>query len=670
VRSRLTRRHQVIFGIVLISFAGQRVLAQPCTLTEVAKLVPDDGDTFDVYGRSLAISDPWFLVGAAGHDEAGEYANSGAVYVYLRQGEQTWTFRQQLFAPDAFGGENFGWSLDTNGAHLVVGAPHDSAPCGGNDCDSGSAYVFYLVDQNTPDPMDDIWLAQAKLEATVPLEDHSFGFNSAIHGDWIIVGAPIDSCLLGSGSAYIYHRDDGGTPNDPTDDAWPLHAELTSPGLAEYADDHFGWDVDIWENRVVVGAPGRCPSREEEFTGLAYAFRRDDPGTPGDVTDDTWVLESTLAPVSPQINQHFGIGVSIRDDLIAVGAYGDSSFDFVAGSVTVFRLNDGGTPVDQSDDSWDFENQLYDDLVGAFAHMGYDVEISGNRIMAGASGHIPGQFGTEGGGFTFRYAGGAWHAEQRLLYSVHDSDNEVCENLDIDGEWVMCGNDRDDTAAVDCGAAYIFRIQNDCNGDCVSDEDELAAGAPDCNNNSVPDDCDLDCNNNSIPDECDLLAGTSPDCNANGVPDECDPDCNGNGIPDDCDLAGGSVPDCNSNGIPDECDIASGYSRDCTGDGVPDECTVVCTDHCECVDADACTYDRCVEGSCVNLPRRYGDADHNNYVTLMDLFSVLDGFAGEFTTCTFEDVDVEPCAGNGAITLADLFAVLDAYRGVDPCCGG
>jgi len=30
--------------------------------------------------------------------------------------------------------------------------------------------------------------------------------------------------------------------------------------------------------------------------------------------------------------------------------------------------------------------------------------------------------------------------------------------------------------------------------------------------------------------------------------------------------------DCNDNQVPDECDIASGYSLDCCGDGIPDEC--------------------------------------------------------------------------------------------------
>ena len=72
--------------------------------------------------------------------------------------------------------------------------------------------------------------------------------------------------------------------------------------------------------------------------------------------------------------------------------------------------------------------------------------------------------------------------------------------------------------------------------------------------------CDPDCNQNGIPDPCDLscsgggTAGTYPCllwfCGAFiscGMSD----DCNGDGIPDTCQLAGN---DCNGNGVPDECD--------------------------------------------------------------------------------------------------------------------
>ncbi len=126
----------------------------------------------------------------------------------------------------------------------------------------------------------------------------------------------------------------------------------------------------------------------------------------------------------------------------------------------------------------------------------------------------------------------------------------------------------------------------------------ITDGVPDCNNNGIPDDCDiaegtsLDCNANGIPDACDIGEGISADCNANYVPDECDvaegtsedvngdyipdecQDCNANGVLDPNDIADGTSADCNANGIPDECDLDSGSSVDCNGNGVPDTCDI------------------------------------------------------------------------------------------------
>lgn len=48
-------------------------------------------------------------------------------------------------------------------------------------------------------------------------------------------------------------------------------------------------------------------------------------------------------------------------------------------------------------------------------------------------------------------------------------------------------------------------------------------------------------------------------------------DCDGDGISDADELAQGA-PDCNGNGIPDDCDVASGVSLDQDGNAVPDEC--------------------------------------------------------------------------------------------------
>lgn len=57
-----------------------------------------------------------------------------------------------------------------------------------------------------------------------------------------------------------------------------------------------------------------------------------------------------------------------------------------------------------------------------------------------------------------------------------------------------------------------------------------------------------------------------------GVTDGGIADCNENGIPDGCDLAEGTDSDCNANGALDTCDLSSGTSDDCNEDDRPDDC--------------------------------------------------------------------------------------------------
>jgi hypothetical protein len=114
----------------------------------------------------------------------------------------------------------------------------------------------------------------------------------------------------------------------------------------------------------------------------------------------------------------------------------------------------------------------------------------------------------------------------------------------------------------------------DCNTNCVLDSEEIAAGsAPDCNENGIPDACDMDpvlpayhqfgCTPPGGQTPCSDYGcawsfysrpgGGSFDCNTNGTPDECEMDCNTNGVEDSCDITQGTSEDLNLDGVPDEC---------------------------------------------------------------------------------------------------------------------
>jgi len=129
-----------------------------------------------------------------------------------------------------------------------------------------------------------------------------------------------------------------------------------------------------------------------------------------------------------------------------------------------------------------------------------------------------------------------------------------------------------------CNLAYItvsttYQAFGDCNNNTVPDECDISDGtSSDCQPNGIPDECEPDCNNNGVADACDIAGGGSADCEPDGIPDECESDCNNNGTADTCDISGGASSDCQPNGIPDECDLASGLGQDCQPNGIPDDC--------------------------------------------------------------------------------------------------
>ena len=100
-----------------------------------AKLLADDGMEDDFFGSSVAISGDTIVVGAHSNDHDG--TNSGAAYVYTKSGG-VWTQRAKLSPSDAQPFDTFGAKVFIKGNRIAVGATGLSA--GGSD--GGAVYMY------------------------------------------------------------------------------------------------------------------------------------------------------------------------------------------------------------------------------------------------------------------------------------------------------------------------------------------------------------------------------------------------------------------------------------------------------------------------------------------------------------------------------------------------
>ena len=88
--------------------------------------------------------------------------------------------------------------------------------------------------------------------------------------------------------------------------------------------DRFGYSLDIYDNQVIIGSV--YDDDLAENAGSAYVW-----------LNEQWVSKQKLTLDNPDVDDFFGISVSISSNLIAVGAVNDDDLGLNSGSVILFK---------------------------------------------------------------------------------------------------------------------------------------------------------------------------------------------------------------------------------------------------------------------------------------------------------------------------------------------
>jgi hypothetical protein len=265
---------------------------------------PDVGDRF---GSSVSVFSDTIAVGT--YQEASNQTTitngttasadnsaslSGAVYVFKRTGT-TWAQEAYLKAPNAEGGDNFGYVISIFSDTTVVGARSEAsnqttitngttASADNSAANAGAVYVFKRTGST--------WTQEAYLKAPNAQLGDLFGVSVSISSDTIVVGAQgedsnqttitngttasADNSALTSGAVYVFKR---------TGSTWVQEAYLKAPNAQ--ASDGFGIHVSISLDTIAVST-GSEGSNQTTITngstasadnsalssGAAYVFRK------------------------------------------------------------------------------------------------------------------------------------------------------------------------------------------------------------------------------------------------------------------------------------------------------------------------------------------------------------------------------------------------------------
>ncbi len=381
--------------------------------------------------------------------------------------------------------DEFGGSVAAFGDTIVVGAALEKSSAtgvNGNQADNsmngaGAAYVFVRDG--------DSWSQQAYLKASNTGAQDFFGYEVAISGDTIVVGAPkesssasgvngnqADNSAQAAGAAYIFVR---------TGDMWTQQAYLkaSNPGVV----DGFGISVAVSGDTVVVGAPGESSSAtgvdgqqlddSALRAGAAYVFVR--RGT-------TWSQQAYLKASNTDAEDQFGRHVAVSGDTLVVGVpEEDGSASGVDGDGTSNGLTTAGAAYvfARTGDTWHHQAYVKASNPDAGDWFGWSVSISGDTMVVGAPNERSSATGVNGdqasntapaagAAYVFGRQGAVWSQQAYLKASNTQGGDLFGYSAAVLGDTVVVSAQQEsssatgvngnqaDNASMSAGAAYIF----------------------------------------------------------------------------------------------------------------------------------------------------------------------------------------------------------------------
>lgn len=241
-----------------------------------------------------------------------------------------------------------------------------------------------------------------------------------------------DEFGVNAGAVYVFENENG---------YWVFKAKLaSSDGTAH---QHFGYDVAIFDETIVVGAIS-----DENYTGAAYVFEKPISGWVDTIETAKLVASDGL------LESYFGWSVAIDNDVIVIGAPSDDINGINRGAAYIFeKPMEGWVDTLETAKLTASDAQNYDSF-------GISIDISGNTIVVGAD--LNNEMGFNSGAvYVFEESNLGWvSATESEKFTASDGTDEdrFGNSVAIEGSNIVVGAYGDDD---DRGAAYVFSRSTD-----------------------------------------------------------------------------------------------------------------------------------------------------------------------------------------------------------------
>lgn len=327
------------------------------------------------YGQTMALGGDTAVIGLSG-----DIAGKAEIYTWL---DGKWQSLQPPLEPSEHPFDNFyGRTIALDGNRLAV---------------AGDDVVYVYIREGNTWTQDGAALTVSGLDLTA----HDFGAAIDLHGDNLVVGAPVAESANGDGAAVVYSRDDSGWSQVAT--LWPYKSnDIIDTGLVR---NSFGASVAIDAGNLAVGEPDQ---------DTVHFFDFDPQGDQWLVTHKTTVKDHSDA--------QFGQALSISGDVLAISAPGkaeitsedlDLIYEEDISAVHLFHKENG---IWRQQDKLTFPHRdvpfhaIIDNLTVNFAT---HVKLVGNRLAVSAPYAAVGDEAS-GAVYVYQRHGGTWVQELSL----------------------------------------------------------------------------------------------------------------------------------------------------------------------------------------------------------------------------------------------------------------
>ncbi|MBF0452593.1 MAG: hypothetical protein HQK75_17965 [Candidatus Magnetomorum sp.] len=180
---------------------------------------------------------------------------------------------------------------------------------------------------------------------------------------------------------------------------------------------------------------------ETDESGKAFIFQQD---------GNQWRQVQCLEPEEPIIKGRFGNAVNISSDFVIVGAYLERDY---LGGAYIFQKIDG---------SWQQTTKLLPPEEQKYSYFGYSVDINDTYAIVGAYGCKTSDDITNAGAvYIFKRGENAWEFLLKLTENDLGKSDKFGTSLDLENNVLMVGATKMDSSVVDSGAVFFYRLEND-----------------------------------------------------------------------------------------------------------------------------------------------------------------------------------------------------------------